>query len=189
MFKSNVVPVGKDQKQHVEFSRDIAIRFNKHYGKELFVIPEPLIPPEVETIPGLDGRKMSKSYDNTIEIFCDTKTLKKKVNSIVTNSQGVDEPKDPTTCSVFGLYKLFATQEQANALAERYRAGGMGWGHAKAELYNVLESTLAGPRAKYNALIANTTEIDTILAHGAEKARKVSKPFMDEIRSVIGVAG
>jgi tryptophanyl-tRNA synthetase len=187
MFKSNVVPVGKDQKQHVEFSRDIALRFNKHYGQDLFTIPEPLIPPEVETIPGLDGRKMSKSYGNTIEIFCDSKTLKKKVNSIVTNSQGVDEPKDPDTCSVFGLYKLFASKEQAAELAARYRAGGMGWGHAKAELYNVLEETLRGPRETYNALMANTAEIDRILARGAEKARAVSEPFMREIRKVIGV--
>ncbi len=123
MFNANVVPVGKDQKQHVEFARDIAIRFNKKYG-EILTVPEPLIQETTDVIPGLDGRKMSKSYDNTIEIFLDSKTLKKKIGKIVTNAQTIEEPKDPDTCNVFALYKLFASPEQVSVLAERYRAGG-----------------------------------------------------------------
>ena len=127
MFKANVVPVGKDQKQHIEFARDVATRFNAQYGKETFVIPEPVIQESTDVIPGLDGRKMSKSYDNTIEIFLDSKSLKKKLGKIVTNSQGIEEAKDPETCNVFSLYKLFASAEESEALAARYRAGGMGW--------------------------------------------------------------
>jgi tryptophanyl-tRNA synthetase len=187
MFKSNVVPVGKDQKQHVEFSRDIAERFNKQYGTDIFVLPEPLIQKETDVIPGLDGRKMSKSYGNTIEIFLEPKELKAKIGKIVTNSQAMEEPKDPDKCNVFALYKLFASEEQTDALAARYRAGGMGWGHAKEALRELLEEHLAGPREKYNSLLADTAQIDKILAYGAEKARAVSKPFMDEIRAVVGI--
>jgi tryptophanyl-tRNA synthetase len=188
MFKSDVVPVGKDQKQHVEFSRDIAERFNKHYGKNVFVLPEPVIQAETDIIPGLDGRKMSKSYGNTIEIFLEAKELKSKIGKIVTNSQGLEEPKDPESCNVFALYKLFANEELAAALAARYRAGGMGWGHAKEALRELLEETLAKPREKYRELMANTGQIDKILAFGAEKARKKAKPFMQEIRDVVGIS-
>ena len=187
MFKSDIVPVGKDQKQHVEFSRDVAERFNKHYGKDIFVLPEPVIQTETDIIPGLDGRKMSKSYNNTIEIFLNSKELKKKIGKIVTNSQEIEEPKDPDNCNVFALYKLFSTEAQAAELAARYRAGGMGWGHAKEALRELLEERLAKPREKYNELLADTTQIDKILAHGAEKARKIAKPFMQEIRETIGI--
>jgi len=187
IFKSDIVPVGKDQKQHVEFSRDIAERFNKHYGKNVFVVPEPVIQAETEIIPGLDGRKMSKSYGNTIEIFLEPKELKAKLGRIVTNSQPIEEPKDPDKCNVFSLYRLFASEEQSAALAARYRAGGMGWGHAKEALRELLEEHLAAPREKYKALLADTSQIDKILAYGAEKARKVSKPFIEEIRATIGI--
>jgi len=187
MFKANVVPVGKDQKQHIEFSRDVATRFNTHYGKELFVIPEPVIQESTDVIPGLDGRKMSKSYDNTIEIFLDSKALKKKLGKIVTNSQGIEEPKDPESCNVFALYKLFATPAECEALAVRYRAGGMGWGHAKAELQAVLEREIGPMRDKYNTLMSDTAQIDKILAHGAIKARKQAKAFMEEIRDTVGI--
>jgi tryptophanyl-tRNA synthetase len=187
MFKSNVVPVGKDQKQHIEFARDVAHRFNTHYGKEVFVIPQPRIQEETDVIPGLDGRKMSKSYGNTIEIFLEPKTLKKKVGSIVTNSQAMEEPKDPDTCNVFKLYKLFATPEQTAALAARYRAGGLGWGHAKAELQGILEETFSKARERYNALLANPAEIDRILAYGAGKARPVARELLQEVRSTIGI--
>jgi len=187
MFKSDVVPVGKDQKQHVEFSRDIAERFNKHYGKNIFVVPEAVIHAETDIIPGLDGRKMSKSYGNTIEIFLEPKELKNKIGKITTNSQPIEEPKDPDKCNVFALYKLFASKEQTEALAARYRAGGMGWGHAKEALRELLEEYFAKPREKYKALLANTAQIDKILAHGAEKARAISKPFMQEIRDTIGI--
>jgi len=187
MFKSNVVPVGKDQKQHVEFSRDVAERFNKQYGKDIFVLPEPLIQAETDIIPGLDGRKMSKSYGNTIEIFLEPKELKSKIGKIVTNSQPIEEPKDPDKCNVFSLYKLFASEEQSAALAARYRAGGLGWGHAKEALRELLEEHLAVPREKYKALLSDTAQIDKILSYGAEKARAVSKPFMEEIRATVGI--
>lgn len=187
MFKANVVPVGKDQKQHIEFSRDVATRFNAQYGKELLTIPEAVIQESTDVIPGLDGRKMSKSYDNTIEIFLDGKALKKKLGKIVTNSQGIEEPKDPDTCNVFALYKLFATPDECSALADRYRAGGMGWGHAKAELQTVLERELGPAREMYNSLMADTSKIDTILAHGAVKARAKARITMEEIRDTIGI--
>jgi len=187
MFGSNVVPVGKDQKQHIEFARDVASRFNNHYGKDLFVIPEPLISEETDVIPGLDGRKMSKSYGNTIEIFLEPKALKKKVGSIVTNSQAMEEPKDPEVCNVFKLYKLFASAEQSAALAARYRAGGLGWGHAKAELQSMLEETFGPARERYNALLADTAQIDKVLAYGAAKARPVARDLIQQVRDTIGI--
>lgn len=187
MFKANVVPVGKDQKQHIEFARDVAHRFNSHYGKDVFVIPEPIIREETDVIPGLDGRKMSKSYHNTIEIFLEPKALKKKVGAIVTNSQGIEEPKDPDSCNVFRLYKLFATPEQVTSLAARYRAGGLGWGHAKAELLAVLEDRLGAARERYSALLADPARIDGILAYGAEKARPVARDLIQQVRQTIGI--
>ena len=187
MFKANVVPVGKDQNQHIEFSRDVATRFNAQYGKELLTIPEAVIQESTDVIPGLDGRKMSKSYDNTIEIFLDGKALKKKLGKIVTNSQGIEEPKDPDSCNVFALYKLFATPDECSALADRYRAGGMGWGHAKAELQTVLERELGPAREMYNIFMADNSKIYTILAHGAVKARAKARITMEEIRDTIGI--
>jgi tryptophanyl-tRNA synthetase len=129
---------------------------------------------------------MSKSYDNTIEIFLDSKTLKKKIGKIVTNAQTIEEPKDPDTCNVFALYKLFASPEQVSVLAERYRAGGLGWGHAKAELQAVLEEHLGPSRDRYFYLLSHTEEIDKILAYGAEKARVRSKETMSRVRDVLG---
>jgi tryptophanyl-tRNA synthetase len=187
LFKANVVPVGKDQKQHVEFARDVAQRFNRQHSTELFTIPEPVMNEDVQVIPGLDGRKMSKSYDNTIELFLPSKQLRKKVMKIVTNSQEVDEPKDPLACNVYGLYKLFANEEQKQALQQRYRAGGMGWGHAKQELFEVLEQTFGPARERYDELMNNPAQIDKILEYGAQKARARAKEFMQEFRSIIGV--
>ena len=155
-------------------------------SKEIFTVPEPVIQESTDVIPGLDGRKMSKSYDNIIDIFLESKALKKKLGKIVTNSQGIEEPKDPDSCNVFKLYKLFATQEQTDALAARYRAGGMGWGHAKAELQNVLEEHLGPAREKYFYLLNHTEEIDKILAYGKEKARIRSKEMMDIVRETLG---
>ena len=186
MFNADIVPVGKDQKQHVEFARDIAIKFNKHFNQDVFTVPEPVFQESTGVIPGLDGRKMSKSYDNYIDIFLDSKSLKKRLGKIVTNSQTIEEPKDPDSCNVFKLYKLFATPEQCDALAARYRAGGMGWGHAKAELQAVLEEHLGAARDKYFDLLAHTEEIDKILAYGKEKARVKSKAMMDKVRSLLG---
>lgn len=188
LFDSEIVPVGKDQKQHVEFARDIATRFNKNYKEELFTIPEPLIMEFTETIPGLDGRKMSKSYNNTIELFLPSKKLRKKVNKIVTNSQEVHESKDPESCQVFALYKFFSTQEEQDALAAKYRAGGMGWGEAKQTLFEAIEEHFAEARTKYDDLMAHPQKIDDILAKGAAKARVKAQAKMNAIRQSVGVA-
>lgn len=189
LFGSSVVPVGRDQKQHVEFARDVAQRFNSQYQKDLFTLPEPLIREETDVIPGLDGRKMSKSYGNTIEIFLDAKELKKRVGKIVTNSLGVEEPKNPDTCNVFALYRLFATPSQSDALAIRYRTGGMGFGHAKVELLDVLEETFARAREKYLALLADLPALDRLLAYGALRARPQAKEMLSRVRSTIGIPG
>jgi tryptophanyl-tRNA synthetase len=186
LFKADIVPVGKDQKQHVEFARDVAQRFNQNYKTDLLTLPEPVIHEETDVIPGLDGRKMSKSYGNTIEIFLPPKELKKKVNRIVTNSQGVEEPKDPEACQVFKLYKLFATAEQQAVLAARYRAGGMGWGEAKGALFEVLEQTFGEARNRYDALLADRSQIDRILKQGAERARAQAGALMTEVRRLVG---
>ena len=147
IVQANVVPVGKDQKQHVEVTRDVAIKFNNTYG-DTFTIPEPSISEDVAVVPGLDGQKMSKSYGNTIEIFGDLKQAKKRIMGIVTDSRTLEEPKDPETCNVFQLYKLFATPEQQADLAAKYRAGGMGYGTAKKELAAIFEAHFAPMRAK-----------------------------------------
>jgi len=186
MFHTNVVPVGKDQKQHVEIARDIAGRFNHAFG-ETFTLPEPLIQPDVATIPGLDGRKMSKSYGNTIEIFLPGKQLRKKIMSIQTDSTPMEEPKNPDTCNVFALYKLFATPEQTSDLAARYRAGGLGYGHAKQELFEVMDATLAEPRERYDDLIAHPEQVSGILDAGALRARAVAKETMKIVRDRVGL--
>jgi len=185
-FDSHVVPVGKDQKQHVEMTRDMAQRFNHLFGETL-VVPEPLIRKEMEVVPGLDGQKMSKSYGNTIEIFLSEKKLRKKFMSIVTDSKGVDDPKDPDTCNVFQLYKLFATPDQQADLAARYRAGGLGYGHAKQELFEVVNNSLSEPRSRYDALMANPQEVREILDDGASRARAVARQTLDRVRQATGL--
>jgi tryptophanyl-tRNA synthetase len=185
-FDSHVVPVGKDQKQHVEMTRDMAQRFNHLFGETL-VVPEPLIRDEVATVPGLDGQKMSKSYGNTIEIFLPPKKLRKKFMSIVTDSRGVDDPKDPDTCNVFGLYKLFATEEQQADLASQYRAGGLGYGHAKQALFEVVDAQLEEARETYNELKANPDEIRAVLDAGGIRAQTVARATLDRVRSAVGL--
>ena len=185
-FDSHVVPVGKDQKQHVEMTRDMAQRFNHLFGETL-VVPEPMVRKEVETVPGLDGQKMSKSYGNTIEIFLPEKKLRKKFMSIVTDSKGVDDAKDPDTCNVFQLYKLFATPDQQADLASRYRAGGLGYGHAKQELFEVVNSGLMGPRERYMALMDKPEEVREILDNGAIRARKIARATLDRVRGAVGL--
>jgi tryptophanyl-tRNA synthetase len=185
-FDSHVVPVGKDQKQHVEMTRDMAQRFNHLYGETL-VVPEPLIKKEVAVVPGLDGQKMSKSHGNAIEIFLSEKKLRKKFMSIVTDSKGVDDPKDPDTCNVFQLYKLFATEAQQADLAERYRAGGLGYGHAKQELFEVANAQLSAPRVRYEQLMANPEEVRKILDDGAVRARAVARTTLDRVRKAVGL--
>ena len=186
IVQSNVVPVGKDQKQHVEVTRDIAIKFNNTFG-ETFVIPEPQISESVAVVPGLDGQKMSKSYGNTIEIFGDAKATRKRIMSIVTDSKTLEEPKDPDACNVFQLYKLFATPEQQADLAARYRAGGLGYGTAKKELADLFEAHFAPLRAKREELAANSKYVEEVLRAGAEKARKLARVTLQKARRAVGL--
>ena len=186
IFDSDVVPVGKDQKQHVEIARDIALRFNHQFGDTL-KLPQPLIRDEVATIPGLDGRKMSKSYENAIEIFLPPKQLRKKLMTIQTDSTPMGSPLNPDTCNVFALYKLFATAEQTADLASRYRAGSLGYGHAKQELFEVMHVNLAESRERYFEFLSRPTDVREILEGGAARARAVARTTVDRVRNRVGV--
>ena len=181
LYNSDIVPVGKDQKQHVEFARDIAGHFNNIYG-DTFKLPEPVIGEDCGLIPGLDGRKMSKSYDNTIPLLCPTSELKKKVMRIITDSKTPEEPKNPDESTIFHIYKLFANAEETAALRKRFLDGGMGYGEAKTILFEKIDSVLSEPRAKYEHLMANTKEIDEILFEGAERARKVASKTLAKVK-------
>jgi tryptophanyl-tRNA synthetase len=181
-----VVPVGKDQKQHVEIARDIAIKFNSHYG-EIFKIPEPLIPESVATIPGTDGQKMSKSYNNTIPIFGEDSAIKKAVMSIVTDSKGVEEPKDPDTNHIFNIGKHFLTKKEADAWADRFRKGGMGYGDAKKFLLEKILTTFGPFKAKRKNLEANPDEVEKILGDGAMKVRAITLKTLEAVRKATGL--
>jgi tryptophanyl-tRNA synthetase len=183
---SNVVPVGRDQKQHVEVTRDIAAKFNQQYG-ETFVIPEPQIRDEVAVVPGVDGQKMSKSYGNTIEIFGDAKATQKRIMSIKTDSKGLAEPKDPDTCNVFALYKLLATDAQREELAARYRAGGMGYGDAKKALAALVENHFGPMRATREELAKNLDYVEQILRRGAERAHAEAGATFARARKAVGL--
>ena len=187
IYDSNLVPVGRDQKQHVEMARDMAAAFNSRFG-EVLVIPEPLIRDDVAIIPGLDGQKMSMSYDNTIEVWLPEKALRKKVMSIVTDSKGVDDIKDPDTCNVFALYKHFADAEAQAALASRYRRPGLGYGHAKQALVEAMEARLAPARERYQALLANPAAIDAVLFDGAHRARTLAIAVLARVRAAVGLS-
>ncbi len=186
LFDTNLVPVGKDQVQHIEMAVDIAQAVNRNYNQELLVLPEAFVSESTQVVVGLDGRKMSKSYDNTIPLFLPEKKLKKLCNKIVTNSQTVEEPKDPDTCNVFTLYKLFATKEEQDKLAAKYRAGGMGWGEAKGELFRVLNTAIAPMRMRYDELMKDTSYIDRVLAEGADKARSLATAKIRLLRKAMG---
>lgn len=187
LYQAEVIPVGKDQKQHVEITRDIAIRFNNMYG-DIFTIPEPRIADDVAVIPGIDGQKMSKSYGNTIEIFEDEKSLKKKVMKIVTDSTPVEEPKNPETCSLFALYKLFADPRQIENMKDRYLKGGLGYGEVKKELLGLIWEYFAPFRKKREELIKDKGEVIRILKKGADKTRAVAAPTMERIKEVAGLS-
>ncbi|MDP8232678.1 MAG: tryptophan--tRNA ligase [Candidatus Zophobacter franzmannii] len=187
LFDTNFVPVGKDQFQHIEMAADIAQALNYAYKDDVLVIPEPYSTPSTQTVIGLDGRKMSKSYNNTIPMFLPEKKLRKRIMKIVTNSQVIEEPKDPETCSVFTLYKLFASEEQIEALKQRYLAGGMGWGDAKQELFLVLNEHLSPYREKYDVLIQDRPYIDKLLKEGSEKARTIAGETIRRVRKAIGI--
>lgn len=188
MFNANKIPVGRDQIQHVEMARDIAQRFNMLYGqeKELFTLPEALIEEAVATLPGLDGRKMSKSYNNTIPLFSPEKELKEAISKIVTDSKLPGEPKDPDGAHLFTLYKAFATPQQTETFYHDLKQG-LGWGEAKQQLFLLINNELAEPREHYHQLLAQPAHIEDILQTGATKARKLAKPFLQELREAVGL--
>jgi tryptophanyl-tRNA synthetase len=185
-FNTNVVPVGQDQKQHLEITRDIAQAFNQMYG-DILTIPDAIIPKNVGVIPGIDGRKMSKSYNNVIPLYAPQKELKKAISQIVTDSKGVDEPKDPDTCNLFSIYSLFAPENDIVAKRKQYKAGGLGYGDMKNELFELIDAFVAEGREKYQALMSNTEQIDWILEEGSEKARQIAGPLVQKMRHAIGI--
>jgi tryptophanyl-tRNA synthetase len=188
LYDSDVVPVGADQVQHIEVTRDIAARFNAMYG-EVLTLPKAHVVEATAKVPGIDGEKMSKSYGNAIEVFEEPKKLRKKIMSIQTDSKPVEAPKDPETSSIFALYKLFANPEQQEQLAQRYRAGGMGYGEAKQSLYEVSLAYFAEARERRADLLANEAKVNDILADGAKKARKKGREVLDRVRKATGLAG
>ena len=186
IMQSDLVPVGKDQKQHLEVTRDIAIKFNNAYG-ECFKIPDAYIPDTVATIPGTDGQKMSKSYNNTIQLFEDLKSIKKKIMGIVTDSTPMEAPKEPEGNSIYELYKLFATPEEAAEMAAKFRAGNYGYGHAKKELFAIYERTFAPFREKREKLASDPSYVEDVLKAGAARARAEAAKTMDRVRSAVGL--
>lgn len=185
MFNAHRVPVGRDQIQHIEMARDIAARFNHHYG-EHFVLPEAVVDDNVSVLQGLDGRKMSKSYGNTIPLFLPEKALKKSINKILTNLLEPGEPKDPDSSPVFQIWQAFATPEQTTYMRDQF-AQGIAWGEAKRQLFELINSQLAEAREKYESLLANPAHIEEVLQQGAEKARAYSKPLLDQVRNAVGI--
>jgi len=187
LFDADVVPVGEDQKQHIELARDIANRLNHLYGDGTVVVPEPLIT-EAPLVLGLDGEKMSKSAGNTIPLFDDPKKLRKIVMSIETGSEGLDDPKDPETSTVFQLYRLVAPEAKVQEMEERLRKGtGYGWGHAKEALFEALEEELGPKRDKFRTLRENEHVLEELLEKGAERARAIARRTMGRVRQAIGI--
>jgi tryptophanyl-tRNA synthetase len=186
LYQAQVVPVGKDQKQHVEVARDIAIRFNNTYG-ETFVIPDPEINETTAIVPGLDGQKMSKSYDNTIPIFLDEKGLRKRVMAIQTDATPVEAPKDPDKCNLYALLKLFASPEKMREVHGLYVNGGAAYGYLKQDLFELINDYFAGARAKKKELLDNPDYLRQILAKGAEKARAKATLTLDLARDRMGL--
>ncbi len=187
MFKAAKVPVGRDQIQHIEMARDFGQRFNHLFGQDHFVLPEAVIEESVATLPGLDGRKMSKSYDNTIPLFAPRGELKKLIASIVTDSKMPGEPKEPEGSHVFQLYQAFASAEETRQMRQAF-ADGIGWGDAKQQLFERIDAEVAPLREKYEALIARPAEIEAILRDGAQRLRaKYAIPFMAELRRAVGL--
>jgi len=185
IYEAHLVPVGKDQKQHVEIARDLAVRFNNEWG-EILRVPEPYILEESAVVPGLDGAKMSKSYGNTIDLFEEPKALRKRVMSIVTDSTPVEAPKNPEKCTVFALYRLFASEEEVRAMEARYREGGYGYGEAKKALYGKIEQRFGPLREKKKELLARPDDLEDLLAAGAARARESAGPLMEKVRTAVG---
>jgi tryptophanyl-tRNA synthetase len=186
LYQAEQVPVGKDQKQHLEVARDLAQKFNNEYG-ETFVIPEPAIDEQTATVPGLDGQKMSKSYDNTIPIFLDGNALKKKIMAIQTDATGVDEPKNPDTCNLFQIFRLFASPARLAEVRDLYLHGGAAYGHIKVELFELISDHFAAARARKEELLADPGEVRRIMKQGAEKARVQAVTTLDLVRDRVGL--
>ncbi|MBN8692451.1 MAG: tryptophan--tRNA ligase [Bacteroidetes bacterium] len=188
LYDANFVPVGKDQLQHLEMTRDIASAFNNKLGKEIFVIPEALIDERVMIVPGTDGQKMSKSYNNFINIFLPEKELKKVVGGIVTDSTPLEEPKNPDTCNVFKLYQLLGSAEQTESLRQNYVKGGFGYGHAKNALFELILEKFGEQRQLFNELMSHPTKLEEELSIGENKAKKIAQEKLAIVRKELGFA-
>ncbi|MCR8679797.1 MULTISPECIES: tryptophan--tRNA ligase [Campylobacter] len=186
LFNADKIPVGKDQIQHVEIARDLALKFNNTY-KEIFTLPKADIAQDLATIPGTDGAKMSKSYKNTIDIFSDAKTLKKQCNSVVTNSTPLEEPKDWQSCNIYAIARLFLNEKELGNLQDRYAKGGEGYGHFKAYLNELVWNYFAPARDKFDYYMNNQNEIIEILNEGGKKAQKISNETMEKVRDFVGI--
>lgn len=186
LFDTDLVPVGKDQKQHLELTRDVAARLNYLYGEGTVVVPDPLIA-EAPLVPGTDGEKMSKSRDNTIPLFAPAKKLRKVVMRIATSSEPLEAPKDPEPSTVFQLYRQVASTAQVAEMERKLREGGYGWGHAKEDLAQALETELGPMRARYEALRPDEPRLDAILAQGAEKGRAIARGTLQRVRRAVGI--
>jgi tryptophanyl-tRNA synthetase len=186
LFDANIIPVGKDQKQHLEMTKDIASRFNQLAGAEILILPEPQIDEAVMTVPGLDGQKMSKSYHNYIDIFVPENELKKVTKKIVSDSTALEDPKDPDTDITFKLYSLVASPSDVAAMSQNYEKGGYGYGHAKQALFECLLEKFAEPRNIFNYYMENESELEEILKEGEEKARAIAQQTIIKVRKVLG---
>ncbi|MEL6696509.1 MAG: tryptophan--tRNA ligase [Bacteroidota bacterium] len=186
LYDADVVPVGKDQKQHLEFTRVMAEAVNRTYGEDSLVVPASKIDESVMVIPGIDGQKMSKSRGNTIVIFQSKKKLRKQVMSIVTDSTPLEEPKNPDTCNVFALYKILATPEETAQMRQNYLGGNYGYGHAKTALFELIMERFAAEREKYDYYMANLPELDQKLAEGAAKAKEIAHQTLKRVRGRMG---
>ncbi len=188
IFDSNVVPIGKDQKQHIELTRDVAGKFNDRYGEDLLVIPEPQIREDTANVPGLDGQKMSKSYDNTIEIFEETeKKLRKKIMKIVTDSTPVEDSKDPDDSYIVELFQLFASPDEVAEMKDSFRSGGQGYGHYKQQLFEAIRDHFAPMRERREELERDSAYVDGVLEAGAKRAGEKAREVVDRVRSAVGM--
>lgn len=186
LYDAHEVPVGKDQQQHLEITRDIAKTVNNKYDQEIFVVPEAKISKDIMIIPGTDGRKMSKSYGNVIDVFLPKKQLKKQVMSVVTDSTPLEEPKNPDTCNVFALYALLANESEIEAMRQNYRGGNYGFGHAKLALFELILREFEQERTKFDELIANPKFIWSELKKGADKAKPIAQNTIKRVRKIMG---
>jgi tryptophanyl-tRNA synthetase len=186
IYDSDVVPVGKDQKQHIEITRDLAVKMNETYG-QILKLPEPRIQPKTETVPGIDGQKMSKSYGNNIDIFGDEKEMRKRVMSIVTDSVAVDAPKDPATSTIFKLYSLVASNSEIANMRERFVKGGTGYGDFKKQLFEKLWEYFAPMRQRREEILADRLYVEEVLARGAKRANEIADRVMERVRKAVGL--